>query len=268
MKILVALLMSFCISSCFAEIISIESVKELNRSMEDLSSNDLVLFDVDMVLVQPSEPAFQMSNMKKYGPIVKEVMKSIPEEKQMVFLALMTISSDPILIEYQIVDLLDFLQAKCIPCMALTANLTGSLVEVSCMEMKRIESLKKLGIDFSKTAPSQSDIIFKNLASYRKNYSRFLEGVFFVNGTTVSKGEALLAFLDRIDFCPEKIIFIDDKEDNLKSVEAALKHLDKKIFYQGFLYSGAKKYPSKDISEKDFSEKWFELAEKAKRQPN
>jgi hypothetical protein len=266
MKAFLLILMTFFTPVCFSEITPIDSFRELNESVRELSSKDLVLFDVDMVLVQPSEPAFQMSNMKKYGPIAKEVMKSLPEEKQMVFLALITISSDPILIEDQIVDLLGFLQAKCIPCIALTANLTGSLAEVSCMEMKRIESLKKLGIDFSKTAPSQSDIIFKNLASYRNNYSRFLDGVFFVNGTTVSKGEALLAFLDRIDFYPEKIIFIDDKEDNLKNVEFALKQLDKKILYQGFLYNGAKKYPSKDLSEKDFYEKWCELAEKTRHQ--
>ena len=59
----------------------------------------LAVFDVDMVLIQPSDPAFQMANMKRFSAISKRIMKEVPADKQMVFLSLMTISSDPVLID-------------------------------------------------------------------------------------------------------------------------------------------------------------------------
>lgn len=79
-----------------------------------------------------------------------------------------------------------------------------------------------------------------------------LDGVLFVNGTAVSKGDAFLSFLEKSGFSPSKVIFVDDREDNLKSLEAAIQKLDRSIEYQGFHYLGAQKYQSTPISEEDF----------------
>jgi hypothetical protein len=59
----------------------------------------LPIFDVDMVLIQPSDPTFQMANVKRFSAISKRIMKEVPADKQMVFLSLMTISFDLILID-------------------------------------------------------------------------------------------------------------------------------------------------------------------------
>ena len=47
------------------------------------------------------------------------------------------------------------------------------------------------------------------------------------------------AFLDHIDFKPTKIIFIDDKESYLRSVQEEL--AKRNIEFEGFLYKGAEK---------------------------
>ena len=89
--------------SCHAQIMqanTMEEVLELVKEVDakEVNSKTLVIFDVDMVLVQPGEPAFQMANMKRFSPICKKIMKEIPAEKQMLFLSLMTTKYDPVLI--------------------------------------------------------------------------------------------------------------------------------------------------------------------------
>jgi hypothetical protein len=93
------LLMTLCIFSCHAQIIQVNDMKEVSDYFNTANSRTLAIFDVDMVLVQPSDPAFQMANMKRFGGVAKRIMKDVPAEKQMMFLSLMTISSEPVLID-------------------------------------------------------------------------------------------------------------------------------------------------------------------------
>jgi len=168
------------------------------------------------------------------------------------------LSSPPVLIDECTQQLFQEIAQKGIPAIALTANLTGSFDRVKDMEEWRINSLRKLGIDFSKSAPYKNSLVFNNLATYRGNYSTYRDGVLFVNGTTVSKGEAFLSFLNKTNFLPNKVIFIDDREENLKNVEVAIQSLP--IEYQGLHYLGAQHYPSEIISEETFESKWEKLA--------
>lgn len=262
-KILVTIVMTFSIFACHAQILQVNDMKEVFDAFKDADSKTLGIFDVDMVLVQPSEPAFQMANMKRYGAISKRIMKEVPADKQMVFLSLMTISSKPQLIDERTPQFIDQIIQRGIPAIALTANLTGKLGTIQKMEQWRVEGLRQLGIDFSRATPSKSSFVFDNLASYRGNYSTYFDGVLFVNGTTVSKGDAFLAFLEKSGFSPDKVVFVDDREDNLKSLEAAIQKLDQSIEYQGFHYLGAQRYPSEMISAEEFETRWQKLASQA-----
>lgn len=226
-------------------------------------AHTLAIFDIDMVLVQPSDPAFQMANMKRHSTICKGIMKQIPPDKQMIFLSLMTVRSSPVLIDPRMPEYLNHIMQSGCGEMALTANLTGELDGIQNMQERRIESLRALGIDFSKAAPYHQSIVFDNLASYRGNYSVYLDGILFVNGTVVSKGEALVAFLQKTKSTPTKIIFIDDREENLKDLEVAIKKLDRPIAYQGLHFLGAQKYPSTMLTEQEFEARWKELASAA-----
>lgn len=132
------------------------------------------------------------------------------------------------------------------------------------MEHWRVNSLRCLGIDFSQSAPYKEPLMFDNLASYRGYYSNYINGILFVNGTVVSKGDAFLSFIEKTKLLPEKIIFVDDREDNLKSLEAAIQSFSKPIQYHGLHYIGAQKYPSQMISEEEFEARWQKLASEAK----
>lgn len=263
-KFYLTISMMLCIFSCYAQITQVNNMEEVFNYFNEADSKTLAIFDVDMVLVQPSDPAFQMANMKRFSAISKRIMKEVPADKQMMFLSLMTISSDPVLIDKRTPQFLKQIIQNGIPTMALTANLTGAFGTIPNMEQWRVNSLRCLGIDFAKAAPYQSSLLFDDLAPYRGNYSAYLNGVLFVNGTVVSKGEAFLSFLKKTNLSPNKIIFIDDREDNLKSLEAALQKRDKPIEYHGLHFMGAQKYPSKLITEDEFESRWQELASKAK----
>lgn len=264
-KILLTLLMTFSIFACHAQITRVNDMQEVFDALSNADSKTLAIFDVDMVLIQPSDPAFQMANMKRFSAISKRIMKELPADKQMIFLSLMTISSNPVLIDDRTPQFIDLIIRRGVPAMALTANLTGKFGTISKMEQWRVDGLRQLGIDFSKTAPYQTSLVFDDLASYRDNYSTYLNGVLFVNGITVSKGEAFLSFLEKTGFVPNKVIFIDDREDNLKSLEAAIEKLDRPIEYQGLHYLGAQRYPSKIISAEEFESRWQKLASEAKK---
>ena len=252
------------IFSCQSEIKEITNMKDLFNYLSEAHSKTLVIFDVDMVLVQPSDPAFQMANMKRFSSIAKRIMKEVPSEKQITFLSLMTLSSCPILIDDHMPQYLEQIIEKKIPMMAMTANLTGEFNTIRCMEKWRVASLQRLGIHFSRSAPYQSSLVFDHLPSYRGYYSTYLEGILFVNGTQVSKGEALLSFFEKANFYPHQVVFIDDREDNLKSVEVSLQKFHPSIKYVGLHFLGAQGYPSKQISEEEFESKWQKLADEAK----
>ena len=263
-KIFLMIVMTLCIFTCNAKITQVSDMKEVFDYFNDADSKTLVIFDIDMVLVQPGDPAFQMANMKRFSAISKRIMSEVPSDKQMIFLSLMTLSSEPVLIDDRTPQFLQQLMQRGIPSIALSSNLTGNLRNIPKMEVWRVEGLRQLGIDFSKTTPCQSSIVFDDLASYRGNYSTYLDGMLFVNGTTVSKGEAFLSFLKKAHLSPNRVIFIDDREDNLKSLETAIQTLDRPMEYQGIHFVGAQKYPSKMISQEEFESKWQKLASEAK----
>lgn len=264
-KYCLTILLTLCTFVCYAEIREIKDVKEIFNYLDKANAETLVIFDVDMVLIQPSDPAFQMANMKRFNSIAKRIMKEISPDKQAIFLSLMTINSNSILIDECAPLYLEQIIQKKIPVMAMTANLTGEFQGIKSMEKWRIEGLKQLGIDFSRSAPYQSRLLFDQLASYRGYYSTYLDGILFVNGTLVSKGEALLSFLEKIHFHPNQVIFIDDREENLKSVMASLQTLNPSIEYIGLHFIGAQTYPSKLISEEEFESRWQRLADEAKK---
>ena len=263
-KYYLTLLLVFSFISCHAQITQINDMAEVFEYFREADSNTLAVFDVDMVLIQPSDPAFQMTNMKRFSPTCKKVMDSVPSEKRIIFLGLMTICSDSVLVdERTFPQYFSHLQGKNIPAIALTANLTGEFGHVKNMETMRINSLDKLGINFAATCPHKEPLLFKQLPTFRGNYTTYKNGMLFVNGVNCPKGDALLAFLEASRFVPKRIVFVDDREENLKNVEEAVQRLKQPVEYNGLLYTGAKNYPSEMISEEAFEARWKDLASKA-----
>ena len=104
-KILLTIVMTLSIFMCHAQITQVNEMKEVFDAFKKADSKTLAIFDVDMVLVQPSDPAFQMANMKRYSAVSKRIMKEVPTDKQMIFLSLMTTRSNPVLLMKELLNI-------------------------------------------------------------------------------------------------------------------------------------------------------------------
>jgi hypothetical protein len=262
-KIYATLLMTLSILTCHAQITKVDNMKEVFDFFEGADSKTLAIFDVDMVLVHPSEPALQMANIKRFGTICRSFLKNLTLEEKTVFFCLTTNISQPILVEECTPQLLRKLQNKGIPVMALTANITGSLGVVPDMQHWRYTSLCALGIDFARCAPFQESIVFDNLPPFRGTNAQYRNGVLCTNGDNLPKGDAFLAFVAKTGVTPEKIIFIDDRLSDLTSMKAAVQKLDRPVEYLGLHYAGAEKYPSEVISREEFEASWKKVVSTA-----
>ncbi len=257
---LLCFFLTFQLFGCYARIIQVDTMEEVKTYFDQADCDTLAIFDIDLVLIQPSDPAFQISNIKKYHLIAREIFQSLPSEKQDLFLTLVALTTQSILVDEQTPSFLEELAEKKIPTIALTSNLTGALGAIPNLECWKVESLRQLGIDFLQSAPIKENCIFYDLPSYRGYYSLYVEGVLFANGDVCPKGDVLVSYLSWGSVSPKHVIFIDDREGNLQNVEEALKAYDSSITFEGLLYKGASHYPSKEISAEAFQERWEELA--------
>lgn len=164
---------------CYAEITQVNAMNDVMKYFENADCNTLAVFDVDMVLVQRSDPAFQMANMKRHKEIARSVSQTVPNDKKEIFLTLMILDSDSILIEDRTPHYIQQLSHRGIPTIALTANLTGQLGTISNLELWKLQRLCNLGIDFRSSAPIQKNHVFVDLPSYRGNFSVYNNGILF-----------------------------------------------------------------------------------------
>jgi len=96
------------------------------------------------------------------------------------------------------------------------------------LSTRTVEQLHSVGVNLTKTAPTQEEIFFKN----GLHYVLFRGGALFTAAT--HKGKALFTFLDAIDYKPKSVVFINDKATHLREVEVAC--IEKGIPFIGLRY--------------------------------
>jgi hypothetical protein len=144
-----------------------------------------------------------------------------------------------VLVEESTPALIRDLQARGIPTIALTACRTGKYGIVPSVERWRIEGLRSQGIDFSLAYPEIPRTVFAQWESESpRGIPVFEEGCLCTG--SVPKGEVLKAFLQKYDLHPTRIIFIDDKPENLVEVKAVIEPLGIEVI--AVEYRGADPY--------------------------
>jgi hypothetical protein len=264
----------------YAESITISSFKELpaivDKEKPESPSDLLLLLDVDMTLIEPNHPALTYPFFKKYHEAFKKILSLLsPEEKDKVS----TFVSQKLpqnLIEKETPGIIKELQKKNIKVIGFTASLTGQLkgFKQKALFEKR-DSLQKMGIDFISAFNDRSHVVpFTSYPLYCGFYPMFYHGLLSSNGEgKFTKGEVLISFLEHVGkrydevmsalkkplkgYYPKVIMMVDDRKNNLETVENALKKYDASIKFIGITYSGAaEKKPTKEITEKEFNEFW------------
>jgi len=203
-----------------AHIIEHDCIAEVAKHLEP-NKKMLILFDIDNTLAAPSGDlgSDQWFNhivtvYQQQGFATKDAFKTAVDLYHHIHAHL-----DLKPAEAETPAFVASLQKKNIPVLALTAR---SFIE------RTFEQLETIAIDFTPNAVTNNtfDLSQQHPAFYQ-------QGIIFSGNN--NKGLVLCAFFDRIGYQPDKIIYVDDKEGNIKAVEEAVEK--RGIEFVGIRYS-------------------------------
>lgn len=209
-------------------------VKDLSKFEEEaskLNSSSLVLFDVDYTLLTPKD-----ASLKPCGKELRRQYLHVLDPIRREWLQSVTaLEGEEELMDSKFPSLIQQMQKENIPVIGFTALETGKYGKIINLEDWRLNQLKKFNIDFTSTFHDKKNMILTEARSYNGHYPLFKNGVLFTN--RLPKGEVFIAFLGKIGWKPNKILFIDDSIDQLHAVESAANVLG--IAFIGFHYIAA-----------------------------
>ena len=205
---------------CSAHIIEHDSITEVAHHLEP-NKKILVLLDIDNTIAAPPS---DLGSDQWFNDAVTIYQKQGLYPKEAVQKAILLYHHIHAHIELKPVEVgttkfIASLQKQKIPVLALTAR---TIIE------RTFQQLEAIAIDFTPTALST-----KVLDLSQQHPAFYQQGIIFCGNN--SKGTVFCAFLDRIGYQPDKIIYVDDKEGNLKAVEQALQ--PRGIEFVGIRYS-------------------------------
>lgn len=216
----------FCLSTPFGwgTIVEINNLKPFQAHVQKLNSNALVVVDVDATLYIPTDAILQPANENKKNEWLREMSQNpdVPLKKKWVF----NYISSKVLQKRQVKlvnpdspAILCELQQGGIRSIALTAMHGGEYGAIPSMEGWRYDELARLGFDFSYSFPQFPQLDFLEL-NQKDSKPRFYKGI--LASAAHPKGEVLQAFLEKIDWHPSEVVFLDDQLKMVQSVDAAM----------------------------------------------
>lgn len=194
-------------------------------TLQKAQSSDLVIFDVDDVLFQPTDAVMQRQNRSFLRDQVAIYKDKLTNEEFQCRLSQLWLQRPIQVIDEKIVTLIEDLQCKHIRVAALTNCFTQSYGEIESMEKWRQSELHQQGYHLDKSWPDIPNHVFDQILSTNTTNiiqtslrpAVFYQGILQTSGCT--KGELLKAFLVYSQLKPQKIYFVDDKLSMLESVQ-------------------------------------------------
>jgi len=124
----------------------------------------------------------------------------------------------------------------------------------------RYQELKRIGIDFSSAFPGS--VVFENLNDFGGDHPGMERGIVYC-GHRASKGDLIQDVLKVLKWQPERIIFVDDKQDNIVSLSQALKGYFPSIAFTGIHYKAMEVLVGAPSNALHFKEKFSSLVQNA-----
>jgi hypothetical protein len=226
-----------CASPLFGIVQHAPSIDIVERCVDSLDDQALVVFDVDATLIQPRDRIrwkccqdYRRKAFEKF-PVSKEELDRV--------MSLIDLRAKFFLLEPMTHHLIEKLEKKNIRTIALTAMNPGKSGLIPDKEEWRFESLHNLGIDFERSFPGLNRINFEEFEGKEGVVPSFRHGI--ISSSAHPKGEVLCSFLKQINWKPSVIIFVDDKIEQVDSVEKELNNLN--IPHIAFHYTFVEDHP-------------------------
>lgn len=220
---------------------TIEHINNISDVLRHIDGSTAALFDIDVTLIASNDPqgvAGERWLVDFYGKRIDALLKDkkIDQEKFLNSLASKLwwlVEKRPI--ETDTAEVLKRVQDAAAFTVGFTARgkeirFTYKLSKVPPLEghhtaaKQAVEELRDIGIDFS----THSD---RFPAEWQEELNEHA-GIIFTDGK--SKKDFLLDFIAKTGYRPEKIVFVDDGEGNVKGLQKACEELG--ISYKGFVY--------------------------------
>lgn len=215
----------------------------LREIIKDSDEHTLVIWDVDGVLFIGKDRIFHSENIysglnQKYVEYIQNKYNLTPGQTDN-FLSQLLLKRQIQLVDPSLPNIMHDLKTRHIKTIALTQFSTGPLGDIESIADWRIDELNKLGIKFDFAFVDLIQVELDKLTKIKGYHPLYKHGILFTEHH--SKGDVLGAFLDLIQWQPNKVIFIDDKLEYLEMVQAELKQ--RNIDFVGLHYTAALDLP-------------------------
>ncbi len=220
----------------FAEIIQTSDLHVLNEVTEKADRDTLVIFDVDYVLIVPTDQILHPAYKSVFRQYEKKLTKRSSRADFLNLWGIIFSERKSAVVDSTILSIIHDLQHKKIKTIALTNTGTGQLGRIKSLEDWRIKELISHEVDFSSAFRVKRTIPLGLPSPRMHGPPIFKSGIIFTAGH--DKGDILEIFLKKVRYKPCVIIFVDDKLEKLESVEEMCKRL--KIKFIGIHYIALK----------------------------
>ncbi|MBY0533961.1 MAG: DUF2608 domain-containing protein [Rickettsiaceae bacterium] len=236
------------------------NLNALRDEIKSMQKRDLVIFDVDYVLIRPTDE-YAISNVPYREQKWQELTRNCNFAQQINYYGAVVANANWLLVDPEILDIMRDLQSRDIHAIALTALYTGAHEKIKTLEDWRINQLLNMGFDFLKSCPLplKSDLVMPDLEN-GYGYPMLKSGIIFA--AQLPKGLVLGEIFNRVKYKPRKIVFIDDDENNIKSVYEFAKGVG--ITFSGFTYRAIDVVPTIAVNE-EIDELRFQILLKEKK---
>ncbi len=251
------LILSFfvTINSALADIMMISDFIPLKKLLEEADQDTLVIFDVDHVLIMPTDE-YTLNRHPYRKELWKEIEGRLSKEEMKTLYGLTASKAKWRLVDPDIIDIFTRLKERQIPSIALTSIYTGKFGNIEKLEDWRIKHLHDLGFDFVNLTPIKKEILLYELEE-QDGVPMLKSGVILT--AQIDKGKTLEYILRHNNYYPKTIIFIDDMLNNLESLERLSSKL--KIKFHGLHYTAVSNMPIPVIN-KQIEKLRFQILEK------
>jgi len=207
----------------------VQEIRSMHEIHEDITPQTLVVFDIDNTLMSPTgnlgsdQWFFYLKHL--YGLQGLGEKESLDKANRIWNKTQELITVKPV--ESDTPAWIQSLQKKGIKTMALTAR----SLHVAETTKKQLRSIQ---VQFTPTAPYSKTLTLQKDELHSPDQALFTDGILLI-GERNNKGLVLEAFLKKIGYIPEKILFIDDKVKHVDNMEKVLASLS--IPYFGYRYA-------------------------------
>jgi hypothetical protein len=195
--------------------ITIGKFSDINKYIEDFKEGDLVIFDIDGVILTPTDTILKSKYRETRHKFLDNLKQELGEKQFKDLYGKMVIQFGAEFVENDFPKFFYGIKSKQAKVIALT--LMGPNNPYIDQEKDRVHYLTKMGINFDNLY-RRKNIVIEHPS--KRPQPLFDSGVIFSRG--YDKGKVLIKFLEDIEFKPKRIIFIDDRKDHAQTVAQAL----------------------------------------------